>query len=93
MFVIDSFLGFVFRSIATAVDEELGDDAQLKARLVEAQLALEEGRLDEAAFAAIERDVFAQLRALRPDQSGAHVIGADTRVVAADIVVDVGDDD
>ena len=65
MFVLDTFLGFVLRTIASSVDEELSDDVRLKPRLVEAQLALDEGRIDEAEFVQIERDVFDRLRALR----------------------------
>jgi hypothetical protein len=93
MFVIDNFLGFVFRTIATAVDQEMNDDTRLKHRLVEAQLALEEGRLDEREFAEIERDVFDRLRALRGEDEGGQVIGGDARVVSAKIDADVGDDD
>jgi hypothetical protein len=92
MFVIDSFLGFVLRTIATAVDQELNDSARLKERLVEAQLALDEGRIDEAEFARIEREVFARLRSLQGEEEGA-VIGGDTRVVGADIEAGVGHDD
>jgi len=93
MFVLDSFLGFVFRTIATAVDEELNDDTRLKQRLVEAQLALEEGRIDEAEFAGVEREVFERLRALRDADAGGHVIGGDARVVAADIDASVEHED
>ncbi len=92
MFVIDNFLGFVLRTIATAVDQEMNDDTQLKRRLVEAQLAVEEGRIDEREFAEIERDVFNRLRALRGDE-GPQVIGGDARVVSANIDADLGDDD
>jgi hypothetical protein len=93
MFVIDNFLGFVFRTIATAVDREMNDDTQLKRRLVEAQLAVEEGRIDEHEFAEIERDVFDRLRALRGGDEGPQVIGGDARVVSANIDADLGDDD
>ena len=69
MFLLDSLL---FRRIKFALDQvrqvaeqEMDSPEALQQQLLEAQLHLEEGTIDEATFADIERDVFAGLRELR----------------------------
>jgi hypothetical protein len=44
--------------------------------LLEAQLQLEEGSIDEATFATIERDVFARLRELRGPEASTGIADA-----------------
>ena len=74
MFLLDSLLigglRFVLDKVATVVDQELDNPEHLQQRLLEAQMDLEEGRLDAAAFAEIEADVLARMRELRSNQVG-----------------------
>jgi hypothetical protein len=48
----------------------------LQERLLEAQMQLEEGSIDEATFATIERDVFARLRELRGPEASTGIADA-----------------
>ncbi|HWP35442.1 MAG TPA: gas vesicle protein GvpG [Thermodesulfobacteriota bacterium] len=58
-------LRFVLEKIAAAVDAELNDERRLHEALLDAQLRLEQGELDRAEFAAIERTIFERLREIR----------------------------
>jgi len=61
-------LTFVLDQLATLADAELHDDAgKLRERLLEAQLALDLGEIDESRYLELERDVLARLRALRDE--------------------------
>jgi Gas vesicle protein G len=83
-----SGLRFVLEKVATVVDAELDDESLLRERLVQAQLDLEEGRIDESTFAATEQEVFGRLREIRKRRdSGAPEEGS-PRVVS--IEADVG---
>ncbi len=87
VFILDSLLigglRFVLDKVAAAAEAELNDDSALRERLLEAQMRLELGEIDEAQYAAIERDVLARLRELRGAQQldvtspGVRVRGAD----------------
>ena len=61
MFLLDSLLingiRFALDKVAQVVDQEMDNPERLQELLLEAQMQLEEGTIDEAAFAAIERDV------------------------------------
>jgi hypothetical protein len=74
MFLIDDLLigglGFVFDKIAQVVDEQLNDESGLHRTLMEAQLQLETGEIDEKQFATIEADVIERLRELREAREG-----------------------
>jgi hypothetical protein len=74
VFVLDKLLtggiGFVLRRISEAVDAERLDDSVLREDLLEAQLKLEQGEIDEEEYAAIEGDVFARMRELRERSRG-----------------------
>jgi len=65
-----SGLRFVLGKVATAVDAQPDDEEVLRERLLRAQLDLEEGRLGDADFRAVERDVFDRLRAIREERDG-----------------------
>ena len=59
------------------VEAESTDDTALREQLLEAQMRLELGELDEAAFVEIERDVLARMRELRGERQGAFTLVAD----------------
>jgi hypothetical protein len=69
MFILDrlliSGLGFVLDKIATVADSELNNEDVLRQRLLEAQMQLELGEIDEAAFVEVERDVLEHIREIR----------------------------
>ena len=74
MFLIDDLLigglGFVFDKIAQVVDEQMNDESGLHRTLMEAQLQLEMGEIDDEQFATIEADVIERLRELREAREG-----------------------
>jgi hypothetical protein len=69
MFILDDLmfggLRFVLDKIVTAVDAEMHDDSALREQLLEAQMRLELGEIDEAQFKAIESDVVARIREMK----------------------------
>ena len=56
---------FVLDKVATAVESELDDTGRLREELLEAQMRLELGQIDEEEFAAVEATLMARLRELR----------------------------
>jgi hypothetical protein len=69
MFILDSLLingiSFVLDKVREVAEQQLDSPAVLQQQLLEAQLQLEEGAIDEATFAKIERDLFARIRELK----------------------------
>jgi Gas vesicle protein G len=93
MFLLDSLLingiQFVLDKVATVADQELNDPERQRERLLEAQLKLESGDIDEAEFAEIEADVFARIREIKGRTQPQDVIVDDEhRIAAVDITVD-----
>jgi hypothetical protein len=85
MFILDTLLigslRFVLDKVAAAAEAELQDDTALREQLLEAQMRLELGEIDEKEFAAIERDVLARLREIKgPDRAGAFSMSRDVKV-------------
>ncbi len=82
MFLLDSLLiggiKFVLDKVATVVDQELDNREHLQQQLLEAQLDLEEGRIDAAAFAVVEADVLARMRELRSNQQTGGIADAES---------------
>jgi hypothetical protein len=75
MFILDSLLingiKFALDKVFQVAEQELDNPEALQQRLLEAQMQLEEGEIDEETFASIEADVFARIRELRgPDAGG-----------------------
>jgi hypothetical protein len=72
MFLIDDLLigglGFVFDKIAAVVDQELNDEQALHQTLLEAQMRLELGEIDDQQFADVEKTVITRLRELREER-------------------------
>lgn len=92
MFLLDSLLvgglRFVLDQVATIADQELNDPERQRERLLEAQLKLESGEIDEAEFAAIEADVFERIREIKArTQPQDTVIDDEHRVAGVEISV------
>jgi hypothetical protein len=86
--LLDSLLAgglrFVLDKVAQAVDAEMNDEEALRERLLDAQMRLELGDIDPEAFADLEADLFARMRAIREARSGSSgpvigVAGAEVR--------------
>jgi hypothetical protein len=93
MFLLDSLLvngiSFVLDKVATIADQELNDPDRQRERLLEAQMKLESGEIDDEAFAAIEADVFAQLREIKArTQPAETIVDEEHRVAGIEITVD-----
>ena len=95
MFLLDSLLvgglRFVLDKVATIAEQEVNDPERQRERLLEAQMQLESGDIDDSEFAEIEADVFERLREIKAraqsTDAGA-VIDEDHRVAGVEITVD-----
>ncbi len=69
MFILDSLLingiKFALDKVLQVAEQELENPESLQQRLLEAQMQLEEGEIDEETFAQIEADVFTRLREMK----------------------------
>ena len=92
MLVLDRLLvggvRFVLDKLVSAVEQELDDDQSLKDRLLQAQMQLELGELDQAEFAAIEAEVMQRLREIRARREGPQVGDAGVEIVGVEIEAD-----
>ncbi len=93
MFLLDSLLvngiQFVLDKIATVADNELNDPQRQQERLLEAQLRLENGEIDDATFAEVEADVFARIREIKArTQPQESIVDEEHRVAGVEITVD-----
>jgi hypothetical protein len=74
MLIIDSLIisgiRFVLDKVAEAVDSELNDDTALREQLLDAQMRVELGEMTPDAFATLEADVLARIRAIKERQRG-----------------------
>ena len=68
--MLTSFLGWVFRTIATAADAELNDDTTLREQLLEAEMQREMGEISDEEFHEIEADLLARIRDIRQRREG-----------------------
>jgi hypothetical protein len=93
VFLLDSLLiggiQYVLDKVATIAEQETNDPERQRERLLEAQLKLESGEIDDAEFAAIETDVFDRIREIKArTQSGAAIVDEDHRVAGVEITVE-----
>jgi len=93
MFILDSLLvggiRFVLDKVAAVADQELNDPERQRERLLEAQLKLENGEIDEQAFAAIEADVFERIREIKARTSPeGEIVDEEHRIAGVDIEVE-----
>jgi hypothetical protein len=92
MFLLDSLLvgglRFVLDKVAAIAEQELNDPETQRERLLEAQLKLESGEIDEGQFADIEADVFERIREIKArTQPQEVVIDEEHRVAGVEISV------
>ena len=94
VFILDSLLingiKFCLEKVAQVADEQLENPEALQQRLLEAQMQLEEGVIDEDTFAQIEADVFARIRELKGGQASAGIADASA---FDEIEVEIADDE
>jgi hypothetical protein len=80
MFILDSLLingiKFALDKVLQVAEQELENPEALQQRLLEAQMQLEEGEIDEAQFADIEADVFARIRELKGTEGSGGIADA-----------------
>ena len=93
MFILDSLLiggiKFALDKVATVGDQEMNNPETYHQRLMEAQMDLEEGRIDEATFAQIEEDALARIRELKQNEEIGGIADADS---FDDIQVEIHDE-
>ena len=93
MFILDSLLingiKFALEKVLQVAEQEHENPEALQQRLLEAQMQLEEGTIDEETFADIEADVFARIRELKSDAGG----GIADATAFDEIEVEIGDDE
>jgi Gas vesicle protein G len=89
MFIIDTLLfgglRFVLDNIVAAAEAETHEDEALREQLLEAQMRLELGEIDEPEFGAIERDVLARMRELKAKQPSVLTMSEDNRITGIEI--------
>jgi len=88
MFILDDLmfggLRFMLDRIVAAVDAETQNDSALREQLLEAQMRLELGEIDEAQFKAIENDILARMREIK-SQQGPLTMSPDDRIAGVEI--------
>jgi hypothetical protein len=68
--MLTSFLGWVFRTVATAAEAELNDDTGLREQLLEAEMQREMGEISDEEFTEIETDLLARIREIKERREG-----------------------
>ena len=97
MILLDTLLlggiRFVLDKVAQAVDREMNDESFLREQLLDAQMRLELGEIDEREFARLEADLLARMREIRERQrgEGGAVAGGDYKVTGVEATL-VGDE-
>jgi hypothetical protein len=61
---------FVLEKVVAAVDTEMNDDSVLRERLLDAQMRVELGEMDQDEFAEFEDDILARIREIKERQRG-----------------------
>jgi hypothetical protein len=92
VFILDSLLigsiRFVLDKVVTAAEAEAQDDTSLREQLLEAQMRLELGEIDDDQFVALERDILARIRELKGAPAGGFtVLSDDVRVTGVEATV------
>ena len=68
--MLTSFLGWVFRTVATAAEAELNDDSALREQLLEAEMRREMGEISDEEFGDIQADLLARIREIKQRREG-----------------------
>ena len=94
MFILDSLLingiKFALDKVREVAEQQLDNPETLQQQLLEAQLQLDEGVIDEEEFAAIEKDVFARIREMKGSEAGGGIADASR---FGDVEIEVPDDE
>jgi hypothetical protein len=81
VFILDSLLvgglRFVLDKLIIAAEHEANDDTALRERLLDAQMRLEFGDLDESEYADIEREVLGLMRQMKKNPGPGLDLGSD----------------
>ena len=89
MFILDSLLiggiRFVLEKVVAAAEAEAQDDSALREQLLEAQMKLELGELNDAEFAAIERDILEQIREIKGARQGALTMTPQDKITGVEV--------
>jgi Gas vesicle protein G len=89
LFILDSLLigslRFVLDKVVAAAEAEMNDDTALRDHLLEAQMRLELGEINEEEFAAIERNLLAAIREIKRPQQGALTMSPKAKITGVDI--------
>lgn len=85
--MLTSFLGWVFRTVATAAEAEMNDDTALREQLLEAEMRREMGEITDEEFAETEADLLARIREIRQRREG----GSGPLTVGAQPIETTGD--
>ena len=68
--MLTSFIGWVLRTVTTAAEAEMNDDAGLREQLLEAEMRREGGEITDQEFEEIEADLLARIREIRERREG-----------------------
>lgn len=94
MFILDSLLyngiRFALEKVLQVAEQELDNPEALQQRLLEAQLQLEDGAIDDRQFAEIEREIFARLREMKGAEASGGIADASS---FDDVEVEIAEDD
>lgn len=94
MFILDSLLiggiKFTLEKLLAVAEQELDNPDALHQQLLEAQMDLEEGRIDDERFAEIEADVLARIRELKSAEQTGGIADASS---FEEIEVEISDDE
>src|SRR5262245_23998001 len=67
---LDTFIAWVFRTVATAADAEMNDDSVLREQLLEAEMRREIGEITDEEFAEVEADLLQRIREIKERREG-----------------------
>ena len=94
MFILDSLLinglKFTLDKVRQVAEQQMDSAATLQRELLEAEMQREDGTIDDETFAAIERDLFARLRAVKGHEAAGGI--ADASAFDA-VEIEVSDDE
>lgn len=92
MFLLDTLLiggiKFALDKVVQVAEQELDNPERLQQQLLEAQMQLEDGTIDEGTFTEIERDLFARIRQVKGHEGVGGIADASA---FADVEIDVLD--
>lgn len=67
---LDTFIAWVFRTVATAAEAEMNDDSVLREQLLEAEMRREMGEITDDEFAEVEADLLQRIREIKERREG-----------------------